>query len=117
MKESGRGEDGYVQSRKCLCNDTGDNALEEEGIFVIKDAWTVGEEEVEVQQPARDKFGGCGKIVEEKGACEPRTTWSGRRSLRLWPESEERRTYRTSRRGRMPLGEVHQCLQTWKRNS
>lgn len=48
MNEGGRGEKSYVQSLECLCNDTGDNTLEEEGILVIEDVWTVGEEEVEV---------------------------------------------------------------------
>ena len=63
----------YAHSRQCLCNDTGDNALKEEGIFVIEDAWACREEEVEIQQPARDKIRDHGKIVEEKGAREPRT--------------------------------------------
>ena len=73
----------YAHSRKCLRNDTGDNALKEEGIFVIEEAWACREEEVQVQQPAVDKVVDHGKIVEEKGAREPRTTWSGRRSFRL----------------------------------
>lgn len=37
-----------AHSSDCLCNDAGDNALEEESIFVVKDVQAPREEEVEV---------------------------------------------------------------------
>ena len=37
-----------VHSFDCLCNDASDNALEEEGVFVIEDVEACWEEEVEV---------------------------------------------------------------------
>ena len=64
---------GDTHSGERLCNDAGDNALEEESVSVVEDVKARREEEVEVQKPASAVFAVAvhklrngGKVVEVK---------------------------------------------------
>jgi hypothetical protein len=78
-----RGCDHNAHSSERLCNDAGENTLEEESVSVVKNVETRREEEVEVKKPTRAVFtvavheiGYGGEVVEVERASEPRTTWS-----------------------------------------
>ena len=77
-----------AHSSERLCNDAGDDTLEEESVSVVKDVEARREEEVEVKKPTHAVFtvavheiGYGDEVVEVERPSEPRTTW-GRPSFR-----------------------------------